>query len=91
MPNAAGCPLPADSFDLLATLGAIGSLHGTVAMARALVLAGRRVDLAGLDRDAARLAAAVVCLPAGTAPSLRAPLEALTREVDLLTQCLPRP
>ena len=52
-----------------AALAAIASLQGTIAMARALVVSGRRVDLTGLEREAERLCAAIACL-SGARPAL---------------------
>lgn len=64
---------------------AIEEMGGTVAVARALVGGGRRVDLAGLERDAAALCAAVMTLERDAARALRPSLEALLRQVDGLT------
>lgn len=64
---------------------AIEAMGGTVLMARALVEAGRRVDLEGLDRDATALCAAVLTLAQDQARLLRPALEALLRQVDDLT------
>lgn len=72
-------------------MAAIESLHGTLSMARALVVSGREIDLAGLDREAARLCAAVACLPGNSGQALLGPLHALARELDLLTGCMPLP
>jgi len=77
--------------EVAAILAAIDSLQGTLTMARALVLAGREVDLGGLDREAARLCAAVACMPGNSGQALLGSLESLTREVDLLSLCLPAP
>jgi hypothetical protein len=64
---------------------AIEAMGGTVAVARALVEGGRRVDLEGLDRDAAALCAAVMALAPEDGRRLRPALEALLRQVDGLT------
>jgi hypothetical protein len=80
-------PAPPD-VEILATLAAIESMQGTLALARALVEAGRAVDLAGLDREAARLCAALACLPEGAGARLRAPLHGLTQELDRLSATL---
>lgn len=72
------------TIELAATLAAIETLHGTMAMARALVIAGREVDLAGLDGDAQRLCAAIACLPRESGQRLRLPLLELTEELDRL-------
>lgn len=82
---------PHSTFEVAATLAAVESLHGTLSMARALVVSGRDIDLAGLDREAARLCAAVACLPGDSGQALLASLQALTREIDLLTVVMPRP
>lgn len=79
------------SLEVAATLAAIDSLQGTLTMARALVLAGRQVELAGLDREAARLCAAVACLPGDSGQVLIGSLVGLTREIDALSVCLPEP
>jgi len=76
---------PISALEVTATQAAIESLHGTLSMARALVVSGRTIDLAGLDREAARLCAAVACLPGDSGRPLLVPLEALARELDLLT------
>lgn len=74
--------------ETLATLAAIDSMQGTLTLARALVEAGRQVDLAGLEREAERLCAALACLPEGSATQLRAPLHGLAQELDRLTVTL---
>lgn len=79
------------SLEVAATLAAIDSLQGTLAMARALVMAGRQVELEGLDREAARLCAAVACLPGDSGQVLIGSLVGLTREIDALSVCLPEP
>lgn len=61
---------------------AIAALDGTLAVARALVEAGRRIDLEGLDRDAATLCAAVMALDDAQARLLRPELEALRAQVE---------
>lgn len=78
-------------FEVAATLAAIDSLQGTLSMARALIISGREIDLAGLDREAARLCAAVACLPGDSGQALLTPLMGLTRAVDLLSVCIPQP
>lgn len=76
-PAAASCPVTAR-----AVLHAIEGLHGTVQVATALVAGGRRVDLAGLDAEAARVCLAVGLLPRDAALPLRVPLEAALRALD---------
>jgi hypothetical protein len=73
-----------------AVLAAIEAMGGTIAVARALVEGGRRVDLQGLDRDAAALCAAVMTLDRDAAKTLRPALESLLRQVDGLTAQLAR-
>ena len=70
-------------------LAAIEVLRGTVQIARALSEAGRRIDLAGLDGDAAALCTAIALLPEGrrAIPAL----EELLRDIDLLRAALPAP
>ncbi|WP_431302324.1 hypothetical protein [Sediminicoccus sp. BL-A-41-H5] len=82
---------PPPSFEIAAMLAAIESLHATLTMARALVLAGREVDLGGLDREAARLCAAVACMPGDSGEALLPPLLRLAGEVEALSLCMPRP
>ncbi len=71
-----------------AALVAIGSLHGTLQVARALVESGRRIDLGGLDSNAAMVCAAVIALPPAEARALRPALVALLDEVDGLGTAL---
>ncbi len=73
------------------TLAAINSLHSTVLMARALASAGRQIDLAGLDTEAAGLCAAVALLPRATGRRLRPAMEALLHDVEGLAAVLPPP
>jgi hypothetical protein len=61
---------------------AIVALDDTLAVARALVESGRRIDLDGLEREAAALCAAVVTLKAEEAKNLRPALEALRVNVE---------
>lgn len=61
---------------------AIVAFDGTLAVARALVESGRRIELAGLEREAAALCAAIMALDAGEARRLRPALEALRRHVE---------
>lgn len=72
-------------------LAAIGSLHGTLLVARGLVGSGRRVDLAGLDGSAAMICAAVAMLPPEEARALRPALVALLEAVEALGTALPKP
>ncbi len=69
-------------------LAAIQSLQDTITMARALVQAGRRIDLTGLDADAAVLCTAIGLLAPERSQGLRQSLEELVRDVDALTAAL---
>jgi hypothetical protein len=70
---------------------AIESMRGTLAVARALVEAGRQVDLTGLDAGAAALCAAIAMLPTEAARPMLPSLVALLAEVDGLVAALPPP
>lgn len=72
----------------LATLGGIESMRDTLAMARALVDAGRTIDLTGLEAEAATICAAIDALPIGSADALRPAMLALVREVEALAATL---
>ena len=80
-------PASADAA-LAAALAAIAAMERTLSVARALVEAGRRIELAGLESEAARLCAALACMPEGSAARLRPPLHALTGELDRLAGAL---
>ncbi|WP_158292426.1 hypothetical protein [Paracraurococcus ruber] len=66
-------------------------MRGTLAVARALVESGRRIDLQGLDAGAAVVCAAVEMLPPEHARPLRPALLALLDEVDGLGAALAPP
>jgi len=74
-----------------AALARIDSMRGTVQVARALVEAGRVVDLAGLDAEAARLCVAIGMMPELVSKPLRQPLEALRADLDRLTEAFEGP
>ena len=74
-----------------ATLAAIEALHDTVVMARALATNGRKIDLAGLDAEAATLCATVGQMPHHRARLLRPALEILAQEVEELAAALTPP
>jgi hypothetical protein len=67
---------------------AIATLDGTLAIARALVEAGRRIELDGLENDAAALCAALMLLSPEAARELRPALIGLRRQVDELASSL---
>jgi hypothetical protein len=73
-----------------AVRAAIEALGTTVALAAALAEAGRRLDLAGLDQEAASVCAAAVALQPGEGRSLRPALEEVLRRLDQLQAALPR-
>ncbi len=70
-------------------LAAIEGFHATILMARALAEGGRRVDLAGLDSQAAALCSAIALLPRPEAVPLAPALHALVRDVERLAATLP--
>jgi hypothetical protein len=74
-----------------ASLAAIQSMQAMLQIAGALLRSGRRVDLGGLDAEAARICAAIGLLPEAEAAPLRPALEALLRELDRVTAALPLP
>lgn len=74
-----------------AVRAAIESMQGTLRVAAALARAGRAVDLAGLDQDAARLCVAVGVLPRADAAPLRPALEALLLDLDRVAAALAPP
>jgi hypothetical protein len=76
------------SLHTAAVRAAIEAMDGTVLMARALVEGGRRVDLAGLDREANALCAALMALDAQEAKRLRPSLVSLRAQLDGLTASL---
>lgn len=63
---------------------AIATLAATLAVARALAEAGRRIDLDGLEGEAVAICAALMALDAAEARGLRPAIEALRRDVDSL-------
>jgi hypothetical protein len=69
----------------------IDSLRGTLQVARALVEAGRAIDLTGLDAEAARLCVAIGIMPDPVAHRLRPALEALRDDLDRLTEAFEGP
>ncbi|HYF08456.1 MAG TPA: hypothetical protein VD970_12605 [Acetobacteraceae bacterium] len=72
----------------LAVHAAAEAMLGTIAVARALVEAGRRVDLAGLDREIGTICVAALALPVTDGRQLRPALEALAQAVDGLAGLL---
>ncbi len=72
-------------------LAAAEALRATLVMARALSEAGRRIDLAGLDRETASLCAAAQLLPTESGQLVRPALESLLNEVQVLSLSLAHP
>lgn len=72
-------------------LAAIEALHATILMACALAEGGRRIDLMGLDGQAATLCTAVALLPRSEAEALAPALLALVSDVERLAATLPAP
>jgi hypothetical protein len=81
-------PDPAHSPETRGVLAAIESLSTTLAVARALVGAGREVELDGLEQEAARLCLALGCMAEGSAAVLRPPLLELAQELERLDTAL---
>ena len=67
---------------------AIEAMGGTLTVARALIAAGRRVDLGGLDREIATICAAAMALAEAEGRALRPLLLALERDIGLLEAAL---
>lgn len=88
-PPAAPSPPPAALRDV--ALSRIEGMQGTLRVACALVEAGRRIDLEGLDAEAARLCIAIGIMPADVARQLRPALETLRAELDRLATTLEPP
>lgn len=74
-----------------AVLGAVDELHGVLSLADALLMAGRELDLAGLEGEVAALCAAVAALPADQARAARPALAGLLSVVEGLRGRLLRP
>lgn len=79
---------PPASPEIQAVLAAAQSLAATLAVARALVTAGRAVELDGLEAEAARLCVALACVAPGGAALLRPGLEEALRELERLDNAL---
>ena len=67
---------------------AIEAMGGTLTVARALIAAGRRVDLTGLDREIATVCAATMALPESEGRALRPLLVGLERDLGMLQAAL---
>jgi hypothetical protein len=80
--------MPATIHPCEAVRAAIEAMDGTLAMARALVEGGRRIDLAGLEREAATICAAVIALELEEGRRLRPALVGLLGQLDRLADRL---
>lgn len=83
MNGSSAAPCPAQAVE-----AAIEAMLGTVAVARALVGAGRRVDLEGLDGEIGALCAAAVALPVEDGRMLRPAVQALLESLEGLAAAL---
>ncbi len=80
-------PRPAprrNATDTDAVLAATAGFEAMLSIALGLVQAGRRIDLAGLEQEAARLCAAALVCPEASYPALRAALLPLLPRVAAL-------
>lgn len=77
---------PAPDRDVVAAAAA--ALLSALAVARSLAESGRRVDLGGLDREAAALCAAALSLPPEEGRRLRPRLAAIAAEAAALQEAL---
>ena len=69
-------------------IAAIDAMTGTITVARALVAAGRRVDLTGLDGEINVICTAAMTLPEAEGRALRPMLAALEQAVGDLAAAL---
>ncbi|SHI81914.1 hypothetical protein SAMN02745194_01157 [Roseomonas rosea] len=65
-----------------AVLAAVDELHGVLSVAEALLLAGRRLDLQGLDQEVAAICAAATLLPPEQGRATRPALCELLAQVE---------
>ncbi|WP_458096435.1 hypothetical protein [Roseomonas sp. WA12] len=65
-----------------AVLAAVDELHGVLSLAEALLLAGRRLDLHGLEAEVAVICGAVAALPAELGQAMRPALTDLLAQVE---------
>ncbi len=81
-------PAKAEIQGAIAVLAAAEAMDTMLSVAIGFVRAGRQVDLAGLEQQAARLCAAALGCPADAHPMLRAALIPLVPRLDALTAAL---
>jgi hypothetical protein len=72
-------------------VAAIEAMEGTLAVAEALAIERRRIDLAGLEAEIGRICAASLAAPKGAVADVRLRLEALLRQLDRLRTGLAPP
>jgi hypothetical protein len=72
-------------------VAAIEAMEATLAVAEALVIERRRIDLAGLESEVGRICAASLAVPRGAVRDVRLRLEALLRALDRLRTGLAPP
>lgn len=78
-----------DEIERAATIGVIAeTMRATVTVARALVDAGMRIDLSGLDREVGDLCAEAIALPRALGRELVGPLSRLSEEIAALERTL---
>ncbi len=72
-------------------IAAIDAMEATLAVAEALAIERRRIDLAGLEQEVGRICAAALAAPRAAAPDLRLKLAALVRGLDRIQGALAPP
>ena len=83
-PNGKGSGDSTPSPGLEATAMIVETMAATMLMARALLVAGHRIDLDGVEREVGDLCAEAVALPRDEGRRLRPALQQLLREVEAL-------
>ncbi|MBW6397300.1 hypothetical protein KPL78_05530 [Roseomonas sp. HJA6] len=78
----------AEARQTAALLAAIEAMEATLAVAEALVVERRRIDLEGLEAEVERLCMACLAVPARSAPTVRGRLGGLLVQVDRLQGAL---
>jgi hypothetical protein len=72
-------------------IAAIDAMEATLAVAEALAIERRRIDLAGLEREVGRICAAALAAPRAATPDIRLRLETLVRALDRIQGALAPP
>jgi len=83
-PDRSGSGESTPSSGLDATAMIVETMAATMLMARALLVAGHRIDLDGVEREVGDLCAEAVALPREDGRRLRPALQQLLREVEAL-------